>query len=159
MKRLFLGVLFFGLTGLVAGHLDFKEYGFSINSFTDMNQIGRSGDFMPIQLYKPSSKSGTTNVNVIIQKSKVTMEQYIKSTNKGIREFDDFEKISEKRSGNVAEWEYRAKFSGTTIHFLQKVILSEERGNFYLVTGASAEDNWKNDEKELRRMIDSFRVY
>ncbi|MFV0481873.1 MAG: hypothetical protein ACK5LP_07805 [Campylobacteraceae bacterium] len=159
MRKVVLGLVSFMLVFSFAnaGKLDFSEYGFNMDSFSKAEQT--DDNYQIVQLAKPISENGfVTNANVIIQKFEGTMKEYFEVSNEGFKFFDDFKTISSKYDDKVALWEYTASFDGQTIHFVSKAFLVKEKGLIYLVTAASGEDDWKKDEKDVRRVVDSFKL-
>lgn len=149
---------FFIMTYINAGQLDFTEHGFSVESFSiDAKQ---SGNYVVVMFAKPSNNNiFSTNINIIAQDFNGSIKEYVQASDKEFNNTLGFRTIHKSSNNEQATWEYTILTNGMHMHFLSKVLFNKKNNKFYLITGSALESNWKNDEKNIRKVVDSFKLH
>lgn len=156
MKKIFFSFLMF-IFSVNAGTLNFDEYGFSVDSFTDDK---KDKDLLVVQFFRPSENpSFATNANIIMQNYKGSMEEYIEISKNGFKTFNTFELINESFSDKTALWEYNIMHSGMKLHIITKVFKAKEEGKLFLLTLTCAENEWEKNKEDIHKVLNSFKIH
>lgn len=134
------------------GRLVFPKNGWSI---APLEQVTDTQVYQTLMMFLPSSESFAPNVNVQIQLSDWSMEEFAE-VSRGQFVSAGLTILREQRTSTLATWEYSGTMSGYTLHWFTAVHMLP--GRFYVVTATATEGQWASVGETLKTSVLSFRL-
>ena len=159
-----IAVLFFGLA--IAEEKPKKKpstytdglYGFTIQA-PSFSAVAKGSMVIPVMLLGPAENAFSSNVNVVVQETAMTREEYRKVTFAQI-EAARFKVISEKNTTvskkDALLIEYEGEQQGRDLRWLALAVFAGER--VHVVTCTALMDSYAKQEAAFKECIDSFQL-
>jgi len=133
-------------------------YGFSIVP-PAYPKVEKDSATQAAMFFAPAKDAFASNLGVMIQSSKMTLDEYIKTSQEQFKEAA-LKVTSEKKvkvSGRDAVvWEYEGSASGKQLKFMALAVVDGDR--VLLVTGTATAADYDTLSKEFKASLDSFKI-
>ncbi len=143
-----------------AGTYTDDVYGFSVESPAFKKLTAAEGGVTVVQFLAPAERNFSSNLNVQVQNTKMTKEEYIDTTREQMATLG-FEVLSQtegvKDGFPFIMWEHRGKMQGFDLHWLAVAVF--RTGNVLLVTGTSLESDFAKNKQLFFDTFETLRLH
>lgn len=133
-------------------------YGFSIVPPTYV-KVEKDSATQAAMFFAPAKDGFASNLGVMVQTTKMTLDEYIKTSQNQFKEASlkvTAEKKVKVSGRDAVVWEYEGEAAGKKLKFMALAIIDGDR--VLLVTGTSTGADYDALSKEFKASLDSFKL-
>ncbi len=133
-------------------------YGFSITPPT-YPRVDKDAATQAAMFFAPAKNAFASNLGVMIQTTKMSLDDYIKTSQEQFKEASL--KVSSEKKVKVSNrdavvWEYEGEASGKKLKFMAMAVVDGDR--VILITGTASGEDYESLSKEFKASLDSFKL-
>lgn len=133
-------------------------YGFSITPPT-YPKVEKDSATQAAMFFAPAKNNFASNLGVMIQTSKMSLDEYIKTSQDQFKEANlkvTAENKVKVSGRDAVVWEYEGKAAEKELKFMALAVVDGDR--VFLVTGTATSADYESLAKEFKASLDSFKI-